>query len=616
MNNAIFTSTFLKFLLFVFSSLSLGSLFIRKHKLYKIEELGMISLLGVGMIGYSTLIVGLVGLFKQNILLSILITAILINIKGLGKVVYSFIIFALNLLKTSRKSPIALIIISLIIVVSMSLYLSSLQPPYAADELHYHLPQVREIILTKKIDLSFGGHTFYGNLPKQMEIIFALASVIGTYNLSHTFNFWIFISFLAIVFGIVKRHSNTLSALISVLLILFFDDLTWNAITGYVDTATLCYEISALMVAIDWVITKKQNYRYISATLLGFGLSIKYSPLPTALFILIYLYLNKINVKDIFKYSFYAILTGGFWYIKNTILFANPFYPLYFGHKGYPDIQYTSLINAIRQFGPKTPSYFFTLTKRYLTINGFLVFLGLYMTPLSFLFQKRRIFFNILACYSLLYTFYWFVISSHQIRFLMPALVVSLIVISEIFSRLNIKRSFILFVLIAIFMIPIHNYKYRFNLKRIITNFWNTKTHLVERQYALGHVDGVGFLTQKFGCQYLTIRYLEDNQLEGKVIDNWSVWHAPSVSFYATKNKFQTYGFDLTKNSESDLMLHLKNADVKYLYFNQKVKEKHLQNPNPNVIESKKDKIEPEEYIIKNSKLIYQNGDCYLYQIQ
>lgn len=611
----LFITTFIKFLLFAFASISLGSFFVGKRKkILEIEEIGITLLLGIGLIGYLSLLMGVIGQFKQNYLLIILMVIIFINLRGLVKVIRSIIVSTIKIFKDSEKSLISLTSIVLIIAVAFTLYLSALQPPYAADELHYHLPQIREILITQNIDLSFGGHLFYGNLPKLMDVIFALASSLGGYSLGHTYNYLVLISFLAVLFGIVKKHSSTKTALISVLLIIFFDDLTWNATTGYIDTATLSYEISALLIVVDWVISKKSDYKYLSAILLGFSLSIKYSPLPTVLYILATMVIGKIKIKEITKYIFTALLFGGFWYVKNFIEFLNPFYPLYFGHKGYGETQYISLVNAIQEFGPKTPKYFFELTKGYLSTTGIFVFISLYFTPLSFIFQKKNKFFNILAIYSLVYTLYWFFLSTHQIRFLMPSLVSSLIVFSEVVSRLTLKKILIFSLLGTAILVPIYFFVYQFDYKSVWSNFWNTKLHLVERQYALGNITQDEFLYRNFGCQYDAIRYLNNNNIQSHVIDNWSVWHAPSISFYALYGQFMTYGND-QNISEKDIINKAQKENINYIFIDSKVKEKHLNNRDPVVIESKNKRLPTEKVLLKISKVIYEKDSCRLYKI-
>lgn len=576
------------------------------------EEVGAGLLIGIGVIGYLSLFVGVLGLFTKPVLVGLIAISALISIKQAVPLFSSVLSTFKDLIKEYKNNllPPAAILISLITL--GSLYLTAMQPPYASDELHYHLPEVQQIVDNHKIDLSFGGHPFYGNIPKLMEVILAVGKTISSYQLSHALNFAVFLGFLLVVFGFIKKHYGIRAASFAVLLLTFFDDMTWNATTGFIDTATTAFEISALLFILNWSAQKDKLSFYLSAILIGLAVSLKYSPLPTAVFILAIIAVNRVN--DLFIYILPAVIVGGFWYIKNIILFKNPFYPLYFGHAGYPEDQYKSLIDAIQEFGPKTPAYFFHLTTRYLTTNGIFIFLSIYIAPI-FLFIKKQNKFRIsLFLYFLLYTIYWFLIATHQIRFLMTGLVISIIILSVIASK--VKEIYFAVTVLLILVVSLFYSKNiaHIDYKSVWSGFWNTKFHLVERQYALGNVSQDQFLTRQFGCQYSAIKYLENNNLKGTVIDNWSVWFAPSVSFYADKNNFQSVTLDLSKPS-SQLFQYLKEGDIKYVYFDSKVKASFLKSEDPLVIQSRDAKLPTEIYLLKYSKLVYQNSTCSLFEI-
>jgi uncharacterized membrane protein YqaE (UPF0057 family) len=310
-----------------------------------------------------------------------------------------------------------------------------------------------------------------------------------------------------------------------------------------------------------------------------------------------------------------ALLFGGFWYLKNIFLFQNPFYPLYFGHNGISAEKYQAIIENVQQFGPKTFSNFLTLIGQYKTLNGFTVYISFFLPFLAILIKKGRKFHITMLLFYIYYTLYWFFFATHQIRFLAPGIIAAIILTAIVIGRLKTSRL-ILLTLITLLGLEFYSLIISpLSLKTSWNNYWKTKFHLIERQYALGHQTETSFLTYRFGCQYTVIGFLESNNLQGKVIDNWSVWHAPSVSFYATNNKFMTFDFDLER-SETELWNVLKNADIRYLYFNPEVKERHLANTNQNIVNSKGHKVELEEYLIKNSELIYSEGNCRLYKIE
>ena len=75
----------------------------------------------------------------------------------------------------------------------------------------------------------------------------------------------------------------------------------------------------------------------MSAIFLGVALSIKYLALffalSNALFLVVLFYIHRIPFKEIssyiLRYALIVVLIAGFWYVKNTVNFSNPVYPMF-----------------------------------------------------------------------------------------------------------------------------------------------------------------------------------------------------------------------------------------------------------------------------------------------
>lgn len=635
MSRSEFIQSFIFFLLILISSGGLGIKIIglidkfigenkKRAKIYSIEIIGASLLIGLGSFGYVSLIIGLLGEFDKRLLLSSLFLLALLSLKEIKAFLHTIFYHFKNLIKKYKKEPIASIAIIIAAVVLASLYLASMQPPHASDELHYHFPQVRQIVNEKKISLVFGGHPFYGNIPKLMEVLFATGTAISGYPLAHAFNYLLLIGFLLVVFGIINKHYGIRAASFSILLLAFFDDFTWNATTGYIDAATTGLEISSLLFIAYWLLNKEKRSLLIGGALMGLALSVKYSPLPTAAFSLLLITAGglragyrrpRIILEAFISYGATAFIFGAFWYIKNFIFFLNPFYPLYFGHHGYEEQSYTSLVKAIQQFGPKTAKNYFYLTKRYFNITNIAVFISIYAAPFSLMVNRAKKLHYTLLAYFILYNIYWFFFTTHQIRFLMPALVVSAILLAIIFSKIKDHLLLKTAALILLFSLLISKFVRPIDYLVVWQNFWNAKFHLRERQYALGNISRSEFLRRQFGCQYKVIEYLKEHNLNDRVIDNWSVWHAPSVSFFAKEGQFTTYGLDINMPLEQ-ISNKIREDKIKYIYFDTEVKKEHLANLDPIVVESKKTKLPSENFLLENSLLVYTEGNCKLYEVQ
>lgn len=614
-----FITTLFYFLVLGVSLTSIGSFFKKSSKLlkYSFEDYGISFMIGVGLFTYISLIFGLLGLFNKSVLIITLSFLTILSLKRTLIICRRLLILFkdLGIILFKDWVSFGFVIMSLLII--SSLYLSALQPPAASDELHYHMPQVKYILESKKIDLFFGGHFFYGNIPKLIEIVFAWSASLVGYSMSHLMNFAIFLSFLTVVFGIIFRRYGIKAAALSVLLLLTYDDLTWNATTGFIDSATLSFELSSLLILVDILTSKGREVLlklslFTSGCLMGLALASKYSPIPTLSFmfilILYFLWSKKgLSIKNIINnlgvFSLGVFIFGSFWYLKNVFNYTNPFYPLYFGHQGIDELTYNSLVEAIQQFGPKTLKHFFYLIGYFKTINGIAVYTSLFLAGLM-IFSKSK-FDRVLTIFYIIFTAYWFIVATHQIRFLATGIVVAMIMSAVLITKLN--QLILKFVVVICFIglyLNVNNWN----------SFWSTKLHTIDRQYGLGNISKSEFLTRNFGCQYKIIEYLERNNLKGNVIDNWSVWHAPSVSFYSNNNRFLIYG-GVENILSSKLLNDLTENNIKYIYFDTVVKVNHLKNSDPLVVKAKMQKLPIETYLLKYSTLEYSIDSCQLYSI-
>lgn len=588
---------------------------------------GLSILIGLGVFGYLGLVIGLLGQFKKEVIFLFILIIFALTSKQsyifLKRYIYQIAFFISSL----KKDYISLIIITGIIFLVSGLFLISLQPPYANDELSYHIPQAEQIVNSKTVSLNFGGHFFYGNIPKLMEIIFAEGIAIHGYIFSHLLHFSFLIGFLLTTGGILNSYYNKKTALLAILLLLIYYDFTWNATLAYIDAGNVILEISSLLIFVDWLIKKHRISLFICSILIGLSLSIKYSALFTFIFILSVILIILIKNKKTFSYKtikefslsgLLVLLFSGFWYIKNLFLFKNPFYPLYFGHAGIEEMEYLSLIQAIQQFGPRTLEGFFAIPIKFLVFLNIPVFISFYTAPLSILIEKSRNFHSWLFIYYCSYIIYWFFIATHQTRFLMPAIVVGFILTSIVISNiLESKKNIIIFFLFLFSIIIIFNtFSSNFNQKITFSEVY--KFYSEKIKYGLGKETKSDFLRNNLGCQYSVLEFLDSGHKNGNIIDNWHIWDV-SADFYARNNKFLDYKF-LPGSSVDSIKDGLQKKDIRYIYFKTTIKNLHLvnslvDNQDSLNVEYLKDRESSEEYLLKKSQLIYTEEPCELYQI-
>lgn len=585
-------------------------------------QTGLAGLIGLGSLGYIWLVLGLFSQFtKINLELATTVLAIFVSQK---------LWWWVNQLKSrlkqfwlsSIKQPLVVIWLLTITLILGGMYLAALQPPLASDELHYHFPEAEIIATTHRVSPTVGSHYFYGNLPKLMEVIYAGGIALSGYSLAHTLHVAIFSALIIFIIGFFNQHYRLTTGLVAALLIVLYDELTWNATVGFVDAATVSFEISALLVAIDWFISANRRSLFISGILIGLALSVKYSPLVTLVFIVSLIIIKSLLSKShrlaqlahsLLPFGLMALIFSGYWYVKNLILFANPFYPLYFGHQGVDELQYQGLIKAIQQFGPRTLTGFFQIPKRFLTFNSLTIFFSFYLAPLSLFIKKSFRLQLALVIYFISYVSYWYFFATHQQRFLMPAVMVALLLTAILLTHLN--RVMTLAVLVITLVVAIYlNRSDHFYQKNSWRSFIHAKLRTAERGYALGRVTKSQILNQAFGCQYAVVETLELKGRSGNVIDNWTIWHDPSVPFYTRKNRFGPLTFDIDTPRDT-IVNQLRAEGIGYIYFNVETKKRFFADPDQEVINYRIGRDRAEDYLLERSQLVYENGQCRLYQI-
>lgn len=542
MSRELFLITLGYFLLFAISSYGLGSLILRRVKI-EVSQIGIRILIGLGLIGNVGLVLALFGKFEKANLLIILSIILIVGYRQiieLFKYWYQKIGIGLKLIKSDVFTS---LVLGFALLVAGTLYLAALAPPHATDELHYHFPQARAVAETGKVSWSWDGHYFYGNIPKLGEMIFAEGLLISDYSLAHALNYLVMIGFLILVFGLIKKRYGYRAAVFSVALLLLFEDFTWNATVGFVDSMTTAMEVGSLLLVADWVSRRKDKLLTAAGLILGLSLSIKYSPLPTALYLTVIILVT--NWRKILPFVVPAFLVGGYWYIKNWILFGNPFYPMYFGHRGVSEESYQGLMNAIWQWEPKTWATFMKKLGRWWTYSGSTTYLSIWLAPLVIFINRKDKFILTLTGFYIMFIPYWFLFATHQTRFLLTGLVIASILTGILVAKIPTKVVAIGLLIIILVSLRVRPYEAR----NLLQHYLWIKLQAVERQYALGNLTEREYLSREFGCQYDVVKYLEDNQLDGKVIDNWSQYYAPSVRYFARNNEFvQMYEVDDIKS--------------------------------------------------------------------
>lgn len=256
----------------------------------------------------------------------------------------------LSLAKEILKFPYPLIFL-LPVIQKLSFLLS--MPPYVTDELAYHFYSPAEMVVRQSWNFNQNINIYY-MLPQTLETGFRLMfGLTSTYSTARLLHFMIFFSGVFAISKFLKEKLGILVALVYSLFALFLFAIPFvDSTRGYIDVAPAILSNLLLVTGVGWITDKRKGYIYSVAALVGLIIGIKYTVLGFSLAVIVLImvlimiknrfevkrYLNvKLIVKSV-RYNLPLIVIvpllivamGGYWYIKNFVVTANPIYPFFF----------------------------------------------------------------------------------------------------------------------------------------------------------------------------------------------------------------------------------------------------------------------------------------------
>jgi 4-amino-4-deoxy-L-arabinose transferase-like glycosyltransferase len=410
--------------------------------------------LGMGLIAYGVLGLGIIGLLNPWAILLWLLLIGYISFRDGILQLGDLLPYSINWkhLWNIRESweKVFLIIGGIILILT---FIQTLAPPWDTDGLMYHLkgpdiflhnnrimplpdiwgangPFTVEMLFT--IGMAFGSDV----LSKLIHLTYALLLVLCTYSFGCNF---------------IGRRFGWIAAAILVGIPIF----PFWASFAYVDIAWATYEFLAIYLFFKWIRDPRINWLILAGMMMGFALGIKYFALGGAF--LLGLAISwfsrhsglKTIIRNCLSFGVTAIIIGSPWYLKNLFYTGNPVYPLLFGGLEWPVERVEWLMIYLRSFGVGWKFYDILLLpinlyvqhERFSTISGNIEMMSL-LFPLIILMPILRIqkLLWLLLVLAFGKGFLW-LFGSQQIRFLLPIFpilsIITASVLIEIGNRLK-----------------------------------------------------------------------------------------------------------------------------------------------------------------------------------
>ena len=587
---------------------------------------GVAVLAGIGAASYVGVLLGLAHVFVWPLLLAAGVAAVLLGRKTLRRYFCALkgTVRAERLpVRGGHRDWLSILAASAVALLLLADYAAALAPPTSGDELSYHMPQAQLLVHTHHLTLTLGGHYFYGNIPKLVEVLFAEANAVsGGFSLAHELHLLIAGGFLVFLYGTVRDFYRRRTALLAVLFVLLYDDFVQNATSGLVDAAAVSFEIGSLIAFGSWLERRRPEDIARTALLIALAMSVKYTPAPTLAFLaagfIVALARSKLSRNSSLRLGGALLgiigVVGGFWYLKNAIRYGNPFYPLYLGHPGVSAVAYRGLVNDIQQFGPRTLHAFVRVPYHYANVSNILAFLSFYVAPFVLLVGGARKLLATLFAFFILYTAYWFFLATSQTRFLMSAVIVGLILLAVTFSELDALAPRAVMVAAGVASVVVTNPQIIENTHRgTLVSVAEAKLHKEAWRYAIGRESETAYLQPVFGCEASAHEYFKQRHLPGDVIDNWTPWHDAYLTVYDTRTHFRDP--PLPYKNWSTLRSVLRRHNLGYLYVRESMKAAFATETDVQQVAYRNLRWAAETTIVHHSHLIWSQDDCRIYRI-
>ncbi len=204
-----------------------------------------------------------------------------------------------------------------------------LLPPRAIDDITYHLTTIIEFIKQNKIFILPIEYRPHVTMPLNAELIFMWPLIF--FKNDHSIGIvQYFVALIGIV--VIYRFSRLFSigskiSLFVSLLFIFSPVVLAQSGAAYIDIIVSVFFLIALYFSTQYYLTKDTQYLYLAAISIGLLSGMKYNILLLALSLQILIIPNilRSDKKTLITYFVLILIFGGYWYIRNLLVFGSIF---------------------------------------------------------------------------------------------------------------------------------------------------------------------------------------------------------------------------------------------------------------------------------------------------
>jgi len=301
------------------------------------EEVVFSSGLGLALLGYLVLGVGLCGLLYKSTMI-ILFVFLVITFYSEISYVFRNIKDYLGRLSPDKFFPRNRKILFLRLILFLSLIfglIHNYNPPTTDDELMYHLSYPKIYVENHRI-FSSTDFDFVAHYPKLVNMLYTLMLLLRGELAAKLTHYFLGILLLSSLYYFVKKYIGQKYGLLAIVLFYTMPMVTKLTGVAYNDFGIGIYSLLAFVSFVKW---KENEYSvkwfYLSSLMIGFAFSGKYPPLGTFVSMVLiaswcWLSTKKqfvMNLHKLFIYAVIFVLPFVPWLLINLFFLKNPFYP-------------------------------------------------------------------------------------------------------------------------------------------------------------------------------------------------------------------------------------------------------------------------------------------------
>jgi len=315
--------------------------------------------LGLGLIAFCFLLLGLLGLFHSWVLIACAFLLGLLAWPEIGRAALDGMHLPRRVFAEAREGGFfGLSVTAIGVAVLLFSVLEALGPPAENDALMYHLQAPRMFMEAGRLFPT--PEIWQANGPMLTEMLYALGLAFGTDSFARLLHL-LFSTLLAVAtFGVAKQDLGARGGWFAAAVLLGIPILPLWGSLALTDMAWALYCFLAVLATLRWSTDGDRRWLVIGGVLTGFAASSKYLGLGIALLLIGWIAGSRrhsdrrARLKAVVVFVACAAAVATPWFVKNLLWTGNPVYPFLFGGPDWTPLRLSYLMTYLRSFGAGT----------------------------------------------------------------------------------------------------------------------------------------------------------------------------------------------------------------------------------------------------------------------